>query len=303
VVGANLCVCPCFRLNEMFSAIRIRAGTLVSPYDVLYNRGIKMTGNDLTSFRKWFSEYCRSFHSSDAEDQKNISLKEEHTFRVCRNASEITEALLLDDNRKMLAETVALFHDIGRFPQYAKYKTFRDSVSVNHGLLGAQTIVEKGVLQNLSGEEQDIIIQSVTFHNAFSVPKKEREEIVFFIQLIRDADKLDIWRVFLEYYEGSEESRASAVGLGLPDLPGYSEDVLSRIYHRKIIALSDIRSLNDFKLLQLSWIFDLNFQPSFAMLAQRDYIQRIAGCLPETEEMKRAVAFLKEYVRTKTSSS
>jgi hypothetical protein len=269
---------------------------------MLYNKGIKMTGDDLTSFKKWFSEYCRSFYSSDAEDQKNISLKEEHTFRVCRNISEIAAGLSLDDNRKMLAEAVALFHDVGRFPQYAKYKTFRDSVSVNHGLLGAQAVVEKGVLRNLSKEEREIIIQSVTFHNAFSVPKKE-EEIVFFIQLIRDADKLDIWRVFLEYYEGSEESRASAVGLGLPDLPGYSEDVLSRIYHRKIIALSDIRSLNDFKLLQLSWIFDLNFQPSFAMLAQRDYIRRIVGCLPGTEEMQRVVAFLKEYVRMKTSSS
>ena len=94
-----------------------------------------------------------------------------------------------------------------------------------------------------------------------------------------------------------------AVGLGLPDLPGYSEDVLSRIYHKKIIALSDIQSLNDFKLLQLSWIFDLNFQPSFALLVQRDYISRIADCLPGTEEMKRAVAFLTEYVQMKTSSS
>ena len=114
------------------------------------------------------------FLFSGSRDQKNISLKEEHTFRVCQNMSAITEGLSLNDNRKMLAETVALFHDIGRFPQYAKYKTFRDSVSVNHGLLGAQTIVEKGVLRNLSVEEREIIVQAVTFHNAFSVPKKRR---------------------------------------------------------------------------------------------------------------------------------
>lgn len=260
-----------------------------------------MTHDDLISFKKWFSDYCSSFYSSDAGDQKNISLKEEHTFRVCQNMGAITEGLSLNDNREMLAEAIALFHDVGRFPQYAKYKTFRDSISVNHGLLGAQTIVDKGVLRNLSEEEQDIIIQAVTFHNAFSVPKKENEEIVFFIKLIRDADKLDIWRVFLEYYEGPEESRASAVGLGLPDLPGYSEDILSRIYHKEIISLSNIRSLNDFKLLQLSWIFDLNFRPSFALLAQRDYIRRIAGCLPHTEEMNRAVSFLTEYTGMKTS--
>ena len=167
---------------------------------------------------------------------------------------------------------------------------------------GKEIIKKKlGNWENLSEEEQEIIIQSVTFHNAFSVPEKEKAEIVFFIRLIRDADKLDIWRVFLEYYEGPEESRASAVGLGLPDFPGYSEDVLSRIYHKEIISLTDIRSLNDFKLLQLSWIFDLNFRPSFALLAQRDYIQKIAGCLPGTEEMSRAVSFLTEYARMKTS--
>jgi len=47
-----------------------------------------MTQDDSTFFRKWFSDYCRSFYSSDIEDQKNIALKEEHTSRVCENISD-----------------------------------------------------------------------------------------------------------------------------------------------------------------------------------------------------------------------
>jgi hypothetical protein len=260
-----------------------------------------MTQDDLIFFKKWFSDYCRTFYSSDREDQKNISLKEQHTSEVCKNIAEIAEGLSLNENQILLAETVALFHDIGRFPQYAAYKTFRDSISVNHGLLGARTLLEKKVLLNLPGDEQELIVQSVKFHNAFSVPRKERADIIFFTRLVRDADKLDIWRVFIDYYEAPEESRASAVGLGLPDPQEYSEDVLSHIYNKETVSLAKIKSLNDFKLLQLSWIFDLNFEPSFRLLGERDYINRIASCLPQTEKIHGAVLFLQEYVRTMTS--
>lgn len=256
-----------------------------------------MTQDDLNFFKKWFSDYCKSFYSYNIEDQKNISLKEEHTFHVCKNIVTIAERLSLNNNQILLAETVALFHDIGRFPQYAKYKTFKDSISVNHGLLGSQTIIEEMVLQRVPDNEQKIIIQSVKFHNAFSVPKKEKEDIVFFIKLIRDADKLDIWRVFLEYYESPHENKASAVILGLPDIPEYSGSVISGIYKKKMISLSTVKTLNDFKLLQLSWIFDLNFIPSFQLLSERDYIDRIIANLPQTEEIRNASIVLKEFVQ------
>ncbi|MFZ5907323.1 MAG: HD domain-containing protein [Nitrospirota bacterium] len=258
-----------------------------------------MKHDDLIFFKQWFGDYCRSFYSDELEDQKNILLKEEHTFNVCRNMVRITGDLSLDEQQRLLAETVALFHDIGRFPQYARFRTFRDSDSVNHGILGAETLHEQRVLQRLSLDEQTIILEAVRFHNAFSVPKNENDEIIFFIRLVRDADKLDIWRVFLEYYESPHESKASAVGLGLPDVPEYTNGILSVIYDKQIIRLADLKTLNDFKLLQLSWIFDLNFRPSFQLLKERDYINRITAHLPQTEEIRNILAFLLEYVQGK----
>src|SRR4030043_1205476 len=255
-----------------------------------------MTRNDLNFFKKWFSDYCKSFYSSDIEDQRNIYLKEQHTFNVCENITEIAKELSLSNDQIILSEAVALFHDIGRFPQYAKYKTFRDNISVNHGLLGAQILLEEKILQNLPDNEQGLIIHAVKFHNAFSIPKTEKEDIVFFIKLIRDADKQDIWRVFIEYYECPEEDRASAVGLVLPDTSEYSENILSCLYKKKIISLSKIKTLNDFKLLQLAWIYDLNFKPSFRLLLERDYLDRIIAKLPQTEEIQKASFFLKEIV-------
>ncbi len=261
-----------------------------------------MTKDDLDFFKKWFTDYCGSFYTSDIEDRKNIGLKERHTFKVCENIIRISQELSLGEDRMLLAEAIALFHDIGRFPQYAKYKTFRDSISVNHGLLGAETLREKNVLRELSLDEREVIIRSVMFHNAFSLPGKEREEIVFYIRLIRDADKLDIWRVFLDHYESPAKDRASAVGLGLPEAPGYSEQVLSNLYRKRIVSLSTVRTLDDFKLLQLSWVFDLNFVPSYFLVAERNYMERIIAHLPQTEAIQNLLRYLQEFVKSRMIS-
>jgi len=143
---------------------------------------------------------------------------------------------------------------------------------------------------------QDYIIQSVKFHNAFSVPKSEKEETIFFIKLIRDADKLDIWRVFLEYYESGDDLRASAVSLGLPNLRDYSKNVLSYIFEKRIVPLLTVKTLNDFKLLQLSWIYDLNFEPSFRLLSERKYMERIVSHLPKDKDISKPENILRDYI-------
>lgn len=254
-----------------------------------------MNYNDLNILKNWFSDYCKSFYSANAEDQKNISLKVQHTFNVCENIIQIAKEQLLSQNEIMLSETVALFHDVGRFPQYAQYKTFRDSISVNHGKLGAEILEKEKVLQNLPENEQELIVYAVKFHNAFAMPDLQKPETIFFIKLIRDADKLDIWRVFSEYFESNEDERASAVNLGLPDMPEYSEEVLSCLYKKQIASLANLKTLNDFKLMQLSWIYDLNFKTSFRLLLEREYINRIAATLPPTDKISRASLFLQDF--------
>ena len=257
--------------------------------------------DDLNYFKNWFTDFCKAYYSLDSEDQKNISLKENHTFNVCKHIIEIARELSFSNNEIMLAETIALFHDIGRFPQYAKYKTFNDSISVNHGVLGAHTLLEEKILKNLTEDEQKLIIRSVRFHNAYSLPADEEEGSAVFIKLIRDADKLDIWRVFIEYYESSQKERASAVSLGLPDTAEYSEEILSCIHRKQMVSLSKVKTLNDFKLMQLSWIFDLNFKTSFRLLLERNYIDRIISQLPQEEDMNRVSSALKEFVHMRVN--
>lgn len=261
-----------------------------------------MKQETVTLFRGWFSDYCRSFYSQNTEDQKNIILKEQHTHNVCANIVKIAEEESLNPGMVLLAETTALFHDIGRFEQYAEYKTFRDSISVNHATLGAKILFDKGILKILTEREQELILHAIRFHNAFSVPDIHDGDSLLLLRLIRDADKLDIWRVFLEYYECPAEERASAVGLGLPDTPEYSQEVLACIFEKRIALLSNLRTITDFKLLQLSWIYDLTFKTSLRMFQERGYLESFTKTLPNTDEVARVSLFLDEYIRERVKA-
>ncbi|MBI5740042.1 MAG: HD domain-containing protein [Nitrospirae bacterium] len=254
-----------------------------------------MTENDLKFFRQWFSDFSRSFYLSDAKDQRNIILKVEHTDHVCRNIVRIAGAGSLDGNETKIAEAVALFHDLGRFPQFAKYKTFRDADSVNHGLLGSSILADENVLCNLPENERQIIISAVKFHNAYAIPPVP-EDVRLYLKLIRDADKVDIYRVFVEYYESPVEERASATALGVPDSPGYSTTMLSCIMDRKVASYSNIRTENDFRLMKLSWVFDMHFSESLRLLHENNYIKKIMDILPRTKEILDVEEVINRYI-------
>lgn len=255
-----------------------------------------MKQNDLIFFKQWFADYCRSFYSSDEEDQKNIILKERHTAYVCNIIVRIAQEQALNDNEIMLAETTGLFHDVGRFPQYAQYKTFRDSTSVNHGDLSAKVLEEQQILKDLPKDEQQAVITAVKFHNVFRLPDIDDSAAVLLLKLVRDADKLDIWRVFFEYYDAPEKERATVAGLGLPDSLEYSKEIVATILKRQLVPLAMLTTLTDFKLAKMAWVFDLNFTSSFKIMVEHNYLQRIAATLPQTEEIRNVTAFLLDYI-------
>jgi len=256
-----------------------------------------MNRGDLAGLREWFDGFTAAFSTGDRDDLGNIVLKKVHTANVCRNADRIALAEGLDEGGRTLAIAAALFHDLGRFPQYSRFRTFRDSISVNHGVLGADILVRRRVLDKFPRNEQDSVVAGVRYHNCITVPPEAAAACPALIRLVRDADKIDIWRVFLEYYTAPPGERASAVGLGFPDLPRWTPGIPETIFRGEMVRLERVRTLTDFKLLQLSWVFDLNFPESFRILAERGYIGGLAATLPACEELAAAVAAVREHVR------
>jgi hypothetical protein len=250
---------------------------------------------DLAPLHQWFTGYCRTFRSREPEMQRNFDLKELHTRNVCQAARLIAQEG--SARRAMLAETAALCHDLGRFSQFRDYGTFRDSESVNHAQLSAEIVEQWRVLNFLPESEQESVLSAVRFHNAFEVPEGLSEEAEDLLRLVRDADKVDIWRVFIEYYDGPEKERASAAGLGFPDSPECSPEVVATVRSGKMVRLSMLKTLNDFKLLQLSWVYDINFAGAFKLIKERRLLERLAATLPKKGEVALAVAHTNDYLQ------
>ena len=151
------------------------------------------------NLKNWFISYVKTFKYDNNESQQNIDIKREHTERVTEEIINIGKQLGLNDNELNLAEIIALFHDIGRFEQYDRYKTFSDYKSENHAELGIKILKQYDVLDLLDENLQKVILCSIKYHNWPSLPAKETKTCLFYSRLIRDADKLDIWRVVTDY--------------------------------------------------------------------------------------------------------
>jgi hypothetical protein len=209
------------------------------------------------------------------------------------------ESLSAEDSR--IASAVALLHDVGRFPQYKRWRTFLDSDSDNHARLAVDVIRKDKLLDSLETQEQLLIEEAVRFHNLLKVPERIQSPTRLFINLIRDADKIDIWRIFDELLALPPEERASAATLGFADIPDeVSEECINTLAGGSVVQLDNLKSLNDFKLLLISWVYDLNFLSSRRLLLERGHISALAAYLPERNDIKvalaRAVAHLLEAV-------
>lgn len=256
-----------------------------------------MNKDDLTYFKKWFARYVGAFRTGDPAGDKTIGLKVAHTRRVCEEIVRIAEALGVSGSDLLLAETTAVFHDVGRFKQYRDHGTFNDAASRNHAELGLAVLAEHEVLTRCSVEEADLVRRVIGYHNVRVLPEEKDRRIRYFAALLRDADKLDIWKVFVDYYTGRYDGVDSAVVWGLPEGPGCSPAIIEAVNAGKMADTKHMVTINDFKLLQISWVFDLNFPPAFRAVLERRYLEKIGATLPDRPDITGAVAVAKAYLQ------
>jgi len=255
-----------------------------------------MNINDLTQLKKWFLNYVAGYYTGDAEYDRPIRLKEEHTDKVCENILLLCNGLDLTKQDLILAETIALCHDIGRFEQYARYGTFNDATSENHAQLGLKEMGKHSILSQCTTEEKRLISKSVAYHNVPSLGDNHRPRDALFMRLIRDADKLDVWRVLIDYYRNRDKRPNSAIELDLPDSPVCSQEILDPFCWQKPALLKDAKSVYDVILLQISWVFDLNFTKSFQMVQELKIVDQLNGFLPSFPPVRSAVEQAKSHV-------
>jgi len=250
--------------------------------------------------RSWFNNYVQKFdRKDDIGFQQNIDLKREHTERVVREIIQLGNELKLDEHALNLAEVIALFHDIGRFEQYARYQTFSDVRSEDHAMLGIRVLKEYNVLGALEKDNQKLILCAIEYHNRPHLPDRESKTRLFYSKLIRDADKLDIWKVVLDYYNRSNGEQNTSIELELPDTPEISKEVYDSLMSRQIVYTKYVRNLNDFKLLQAGWIYDINFEPTFRSVRKRGYLESLRNNIPDTEQIRNIFKVMDDYIKSR----
>ncbi len=243
----------------------------------------------LLKLKDWFEDYTSGFYSNEPMVQQNIILKAEHTRRVCEAILMIGVSLELSSEDLSIAETCALLHDIGRFEQYKRYRTFSDHKSKDHAALGADVIQNLHVLDGIEPETAEMIIWTVRHHNRAALPENQTSRGLLFLKLLRDADKVDIWRVVTEYYHRSGNQRNRSIELDLPDTPQVSDAVYDALMNRTLVQMSDLKTLTDFKLLQMGWVYDLNFPMTFRIVREKRFLESIRDALPISSSRVREI--------------
>jgi putative nucleotidyltransferase with HDIG domain len=248
-----------------------------------------------------FHSFAQSFRSDETVINDNILLKEDHTLRVCALSEKLAHSLVLSTEDTNLAMAIAILHDIGRFPQFARYRTFRDNQSVNHAELGLTVLDETSLLEGVSSPDQQIIREAVLNHNRMEIENGLDESTLLHARLIRDADKLDIIPLMVEYYDSRRHSPKPGLELSFPDTPGYSSVIIAHIERSEPVPNSVRRNYNDLKLTQLSWLYDLNYGWSRQYANEHRFTDKLKSHLPDDETINSIVTLINERLTLQVS--
>jgi hypothetical protein len=261
---------------------------------------VGMEENQLNKLKTWFDEYVAGFYGEDRYVNANLKLKQDHTRRTCDEMLWLASQLGLDARQQRTAEVIALLHDISRFEQFVRYRTYNDTRSVNHCRMGLQIIHKTGMLEPLEQEERRIIETAIEYHGALELPGNLDGQALLFAKLIRDADKIDVLYVITDYYEKyTENPKDFQLELEFPDIPGYSPEVLNDVLNGRRTDYGKLRTLNDMNLLLLGWVYDVNFTATLRRIKQRGLLEKLVGFLPDTEDIRKAYEHVLAYIENR----
>lgn len=220
---------------------------------------------DLEKAKEEFLKYTEKFNLED----ENIKRKQLHSLRVMKISKDIATRLGLAQEEIELATLIGLLHDIGRFKQYNKIGLGDNIEGFDHGNYGAN-ILEKDIRKYINDSQyDDIIIKAVKNHNKFEIEEGLTKQEMLFAKIIRDADKIDIIyeSVYIFYNEKEEQVNKSIL----------SERIYNQFINKKLIMKEKnviLKYVDDIVCI-MAFIYDINFKPSFEILKEKDYINKI----------------------------
>ena len=211
---------------------------------------------DLDLVKERFEEFISNYDMSD----KKINLKYVHSYKVMELMKDLSERLDLDEEKTVLAQVIGLLHDIGRFEQSKRFNSFNDKNTCDH--LGCTYLFDEGHIKDFGIDKENdnarIIEKAIRNHNKLSIEDGLNEEELLFAKMIRDMDKVDIYRVISVEYERYFDANE------------VTEEVLKMFSEGKTIPHTITKSKSDGLITELAFVYDIYFNESFDILAETD---------------------------------
>ena len=230
-----------------------------------------------------YVESARAFQTYlKGYDQKNekVRLKIVHTFGVVRQADEICRRMSLSAEDRELAKVIALLHDIGRFEQLKRFDSF-EPTTMDHAAYGVQVLFEEGMIRQFVPETtwDDIIRTAIARHSDFILETIGDPRTLLHARLIRDADKLDNFRVRLE------DDLTTFLGMTAEEIGSQkiSPAVCEAVMQDHCVLSANRVTKIDYWVSYLAHVFDINFKESLDIIAENDYLSRTVRRIPYSD--------------------
>ncbi len=246
-----------------------------------------------------FNRYTESYDHTDVR----IMLKIKHTYRVAALCERIAESLNLSKDSVDFAWFLGLLHDIGRFEQVRQYGTFHDADSVDHAEFGADLLFHDGLIRSFPEPEgidawETQCETAVRVHNKLKLPEGLDETTAMFCNILRDADKIDIFRVTVEI------PLKDRMGTSVLEEGGISESVMKCVREHRCVPRGQSRTPVDKAAAHCCMAFELVYEESRTIVREQRYLEQILSSNPMedrewTSEDREALRVLRrELVRT-----
>lgn len=243
---------------------------------------------DLNRAKNEFLKYVSNYDSTN----KSIERKIYHSLRVMELSNKLSNMIGLNQEDTELASLIGLLHDLGRFDQQTKFKTFNDLKSFDHGNYGVE-ILNKDIRKYVESSKYDDIIKvAVKNHNKYAIEDGLTDRELFFAKLIRDADKLDIlYEATSWFWVGQEDEIKNTI---------INSEILESFFNKKLIkneAQGAKEGINAV-ISEIAIIFDLYFKESFEILKEGDYINKTINRFdyPDKEIIEKVRNFANNYI-------
>ena len=223
-----------------------------------------------------------------SREQKNIldELKLKHTYRVVEISEILAASIFGNDCAEYieLAKIIALLHDIARWNQLLEYNGFTD-IKHDHGEMGADIILQKYMLNGLEEHKKQIVLTAVREHNKKHTHIYD-DFIQKFVNIVRDADKIDNLYIEVENYGNKDNSMKNI-------LPFSDEHILSpRIYNSimdgTLADSKDRETKIDFKFFKIAWCYDIKTAKGIELIIENKYLENIYSDIDNPDETMRA---------------